>query len=205
MTDRPENNLREDASDGRKPLIDSLTQVESYCGAQEDADQEDEYADSGGFDDDVVAAIHAIKDDSGRQLELASDKHNAMVQSMGIILAFASILFVETTQFVNTDVNGLMSVVALCAFLTCCLIGVATILEWKSWDLYTGSESDKVVDAFNDRNFIGVHYMLLIGIYRSYDAMSDNIYILKSRIRYMALFLFVGIVFMATGMVMKWV
>jgi len=171
----------------------------------EDACRENEYAGSREFDHDVVTAIHAIKDDFGRQLELASDKHNAMIQSMGIILAFASILLIETIQFVNMQMGGLLSIAALCAFFVCCFIGIITILTWNSWDLYTGFESDKIVDTFNDRNFVNVHYMLLKGIIGSRDAMSENIYILKHRIRYMAASLFIGIVFMAFSMVVKWV
>jgi len=157
------------------------------------------------FNRDVVTAIHSIRDDVGRQLVLTSDKNNALIQMIGVILAFASILLVQTIQHIDSDMRGMLSAGALFLFLICCLIGVVTMLEWKNWDLFIGSENNKAIDAFNVRRFVDMHISLLDGMRTSYSKMSDKLYILKGRIRYMTLFLFLGLVFMMVSVVIKWV
>ena len=54
------------------------------------------------LDFNAMAAIRTIEEDFGRQLELASDRQNTMVQSVGIILAFASISLIEVIRVFST-------------------------------------------------------------------------------------------------------
>jgi len=66
-------------------------------------------------------------------------------------------------------------------------------------------ETDRVIEAFNIRRFVEMHIFLLDGMRRSYDKMSDKIYILEGRIRFMTLFLFSGLVLMLVSVAIKWV
>jgi len=156
---------------------------------------------SRGFDNDALTALLAMKDDFGRRLELASDRQNAMVQSIGIILAFASILLGETVRLIHTGQWGACEAVSVTAMLSCCMTGIATIWEWKSWKLYTGFYSDDVVRAFRGWRFVDLHYMLVGGVLISHDAMTRNNYILRRRISWMVLFLISGTLSTVTGMV----
>jgi len=124
---------------------------------------------------------------------------------IGVILAFASILLVQTIQHIDSDLRGMLSAGALFLFLICCIIGVVTMLEWRNWDLFIGSENNKAIEAFNVRRFVDMHISLLEGMRNSYRIMSEKLYILKGRIRYMTLFLFLGLVFMLVSVVIKWV
>lgn len=185
------------------PSDDNSKALSVLDGEEENRDDFD-YAYGSEFDRDVVTALHAIKEDFGRQLGLASDRQNSMIQSIGIILAFASILLIEVIRTAQLNTEGIPGLMALVSFLSCCSIGVATIWNWRNWEMYTGFDQDEVVDSFNDWRFIDVHGLLLNGVTRSYDAVINNNYILKERITGMVIALFAGIVLMLIGMVMQW-
>ena len=154
-----------------------------------------------GFDGIAVAAIHSIKEDLGRQLELASDRQNAMVQSVGIILAFASILLVETVRSLYLDNGDALGVISLASFLLCSVVGIVTIWQWRGWDLYAGFEYGKIADLFDDRKFVDLERLLLRGVAMSHSVAIGNNYVIRGRIKYMVMSFFIGVASMLIGTV----
>ena len=192
---------KEHALDGSDDAAGSPTPMPPADEDGHDGRRERGRAGGRGFYSDALTALLAMKDDFGRQLELASERQNAMVQSIGIILAFASILMGEAVRLMHTNPWNVYDAVSMAAMLACCMTGIATIWEWKSWRLYTGSDTDSVIDAFNSWRFIDLHHLLVGGVLKSHDAMAHNNYILRRRISLMVLFLLAGTVSTVTGMV----
>ncbi|WP_148305817.1 hypothetical protein [Candidatus Methanoplasma termitum] len=159
---------------------------------------------SNSFDATTANAVQTLKEDFDRQLELVSDRQNTMVQSIGIILAFASVLLMETIQMVHLSHSSVPGIASVIALFTCCLIGIATIWEWKSWSLHTGFDLYEIIEVFNKRDFVRFYSLLFEGAVRSYESMSDNNYILKRRITYLVLSLVTGTAFAVIGMVIEW-
>ena len=153
----------------------------------------------------AMATIHAVREDFGRQLELASDRQNAMVQSVGIILAFASILLIESIRLLYPEPNKIYNIIALASFLMCCATGIATIWRWKNWELYSGLDFNKVINFFNMEKIFAMHFLLLKGVIDSHDMMRNNNFFIKKRISIMAIFLSGGIALMLMGLVAEWV
>jgi len=131
-------------------------------------DEEGRYWDdnygSNEFDQDALIAFQALREDLGRQLELVSDRQNTMVQSIGIILAFASILLMEVIHSTYTNAGSIFVTASILALFACCITGIATIWEWKSWRLYTGYSSNDLSEAFNNWRFIELYHLLLTGV-----------------------------------------
>jgi hypothetical protein len=153
---------------------DSLISTESFNDRKEDhREGKRQYAFGRDFDSTTLTAILTLKDDFGRQLELVSDRQNTMVQSIGIILAFASVLLMEIVQIIHLSLDSIPGIISVVALLTSCLIGIATIWEWKSWSLRTGFNLYNVTEVFNDGNFVKLYSLLLEGVVRSFESMSD--------------------------------
>jgi len=157
------------------------------------------------FDARALTAILTIKDDFDRQLESVLDRQNTMIQSIGIILAFASVLLVSVMRSVQLRLDSVPEVISVAALFSCCVIGIVTIREWKNWELYSGLDLGKVIDAFNEEQYTRLYYLLLGGTVRSYETMSGKNFILRDRITYMVLSLLMGTVFALVGMVIEWV
>ncbi|MCL2148503.1 MAG: hypothetical protein FWH47_04095 [Methanomassiliicoccaceae archaeon] len=154
-----------------------------------------------GSNNEAASTVRDIREDFSRQLEVTSSRQNAMVQSVGIMLAFASMLFIETIRSVYSNSGDAAGVASLASFLFCCVVGVMTIWQWRNWELYSGYDYDKMAESFNKGEFVGVQLLLLRGVIKSRKAASGNNFVLRERIKYMALCLFTGIAFMLVGMV----
>jgi len=196
---------KENTSDEPEVPESSLIQKESAEHTEDkwNSVEQDEY--DRDYDARALTALRTIKEDLDRQLELVSDRQNTMIQSIGIILAFASVLLVSTMRLVQMRLDNIPEMISITALFTCCVIGIATIREWKNWKLYTGSNLYKVINAFNEEKYTILYHMLLEGVAKSFDAMSDNNYILKRRITYVVLSLLVGTAFTVIGMVIEWI
>lgn len=193
----------EHTSDGPDIPASSLLPIEPFEKTRDDSGRKEGYTYGYDFDTVAVTALQTLKEDFGRQLELVSDRQNAMVQSTGIILAFASVLLIETIRIVQTHPYGMLDIISAFSLFVCCLVGIATIWEWKNWNLYTGFDSNDIIEAFNDWRFVRLYSLLLTGVLESYAVMSGNNYILRKRITYMVLSLLAGTVFTVVGMVIK--
>ncbi|MCL2317769.1 MAG: hypothetical protein FWC44_01740 [Methanomassiliicoccaceae archaeon] len=183
---------------------DSNSEEPSHCSEKKCSVIEQNESDRE-YDARALTAILTIKGDFDRQLELVSDRQNTMIQSLGIILAFASVLLVSTMRMVQLRFDSIPEMISIAALFTCCLIGITTIREWKNWKLFTGSNLNEVITVFNEENYTKLYHLLLEGVVRSYDAMTDNNYILKRRITSVVLTLLIGTAFTVFGMVIEWV
>jgi hypothetical protein len=188
--------------DEEQDTDNAFSEIEPSDQMQTDNNNEREYVHNREFERDAVAAAHMMWDDFGRRLELASNRQNTMIQSVGIILAFASILLTETISTMHQNAGNAYNVAALVAFFFCCTFGVLTVWEWRGWKLYTGLDSSEVTDAFNERGFIYLQRLLLKGVIWSHDLVRGNNFIIKNRITYMMAFLFAGMAFTVMDMVM---
>ena len=153
------------------------------------------------FDDEAVAAVRELREDFGRRLELASNRQDAMMQSIGVILAFASILLVEAVRSLHLGEGAGTGTVSLLSFLICSIIGVATIWQWRNWELYAGLEYGRVSDSFSDRRFVELRRLLLESVVRSHGVATRNNYIIRGRIKYMVMCFLIGIASMLAGLV----
>jgi len=190
-------------TDDNNDLANSLIKEEPDKAKKDGRFREDENAEDHEFDNVAMTVFQVLKEDFGRQLELLSGRQNTMVQSIGIILAFASVLLIESIRMISTNSDNLFDLISMASLFACCLTCIATIWEWKSWSLYIGLESDKVVDAFNDWNYVSLYEMLLAGVLQSHKATKRNNYILKKRISYVVMLLLTGTVFAVIGMVIQ--
>jgi hypothetical protein len=166
------------------------------------SDEGNEYAQAPEYDSNALAAIHALREDFGRRLELVSNRQNTMFQSIGILLAFASILMTQAISMIFLNPDNVCGTVALATFLLCCAAGIVTIWEWRNWKLFTGLNSDELADLFNRRRFIHLQKQLLSGVIESNDRVAYNNLIIKNRIYYMVVSLSAGVALMLIGMVM---
>ncbi len=149
-----------------------------------------------------MSAVAVIREDLGRQLDLASNRQNTMIQIIGIIMAFASLLLIECVHYC-TDPTDFVFMAALVAFLICCMVGTLSLWQWKNWELLTGSDIDSTIQSFNDGDFFEVQSKIIKGIAGSYDQTSIDNYVLKRRISYMVIFLLTGLVLLLIGLVIR--
>ena len=144
-------------------------------------------------------ALSVIKEDIGRQLGLASDRQNAMLQSIGILLAFASILLLQIIVM-NPSFSGygLLFAVSIICVLFCCVLGVS-VLSSSAFSLSFGMDVEKEVGLYTDGKIEDPEIEIMNGIsdawkeVRRYNAFLINV------IRCMVLPLLVGILTMLAG------
>jgi hypothetical protein len=145
------------------------------------------------FDRDAAAALGAVIGDFGRRLSLLSDRQNSMMQSAGMLLAFASILLIETVRLIFEGAGDALAIAALLCFLSSCAICVWTIWGWKNWELNMGADPDDILDIFNEWKWIDLQHSLLYGAVMSSRIMADKNYILRRMIAYMIAPLLAGV------------
>jgi len=167
---------------------------------KDDAGEEPEKDHVDRFDDDARVSIHDIREDLGRQLDLVSDRQNAMITIVGILVAFASLLFITIYPeegFFNSSV-GLDSYSAI-AFGICCAVGITTLLFWKNWDFGLDGNIKEAISRFNEDRWFSVQTELLSGLFDSYDEMCDKNHALSQRIKIMVLIIMTGLITMVIG------
>ena len=94
--------VKDKITDQKNECEDHYVDEEPACNKTMDtpAEEHDAYDAAGQYfadeyDADVRFAIHDIREDLGRHLNLSSDRQNAMITIVGILLAFASLLFIN--------------------------------------------------------------------------------------------------------------
>jgi len=143
--------------------------------------------------------LSSVKEDVGRQLGLASDRQNAMLQSIGILLAFASILLLQIIVM-NPSFSGygvLFAVSILCV-LFCCVLGVS-ILSSSAFSLSFGMDVEKEVGSYSDGKAEDLESDIVNGMSEAWKEVCRYNKFLINIIRCMVLPLLVGILTMLAG------
>jgi len=125
--------IEKDDEDGKHAEKISLDSNEPFKGNHENCEYGHHMYDNRKFNRDSITSLHVLREDFGRQLELISNKQNTMIQTIGIVLAFASILLIEAIHLCK-DSPVYSSAAALMAFILCCTVGVQTLWQWKGWE-----------------------------------------------------------------------
>jgi hypothetical protein len=145
-------------------------------------------------------ALQIIKEDVGRQLGLASDRQNLILQSVGILLAFASVLFVPMA-IVNTDIifeNSYFTAAMILVFL-CCLVGVCTLILSGAFTLSSGLSVKNEIYRYNTGDTKDLEIDIVNSMNEAREDITHSNGFLTKIIRWMAFLLFIGILLMLIG------
>lgn len=159
-----------------------------YC-TQNKWDSEDEDKDT----------LLLIKEDIGRQLGLASERQNAMLQSIGILLAFASILFLQII-IMNPSFSGygLFFVVSIICVLFCCVLGVS-VLSSSAFSLSSGMDIEEEINLYRKGELDDLGSKIVNGMHESQKEVCRYNVFLINVIRCMVVPLLIGILTMLAG------
>jgi len=153
------------------------------------------------FDAEVRFAIHDIREDLGRHLNLSSDRQNAMIMIVGILLAFASLLFINIYPE-GGILHDLMSFESMStiAMAVCCFVGVITLLFWRG-DKHLEGNIDSAIERFNEEKWFEVQKELLLGLSKSQHKTHEENSRLSKTIKLMVFIISFGLVLMMIGRV----
>jgi len=194
MTDEPES---------KRSYVDrALDDLERALSGSSEED-EDLEEDINWFEEGTRAAIHDIREDLGRQLGIATNKHSSHITVIGILIAFSSVLLIAVLPESRYAWSDLSEILASVAFLLCCLFGFFAILRWKKEDHATGGHISRAIEHFNERNMFSVQTELLDGLDASYSTVMDSNDKLGKWILYMVSFIIAGLVVTVAGK-MSW-
>jgi hypothetical protein len=141
-----------------------------------------------------------IRGDIERQLGLASDRQNSMLQSIGILVAFASILFLQLlTMDPAFDGFGAFFATSIFSVLLCCLLGIFTILESRKFALSAGMNIMDEISRYNDDNAEHLETEIANGMIRAYEAAYHDNANLVLKIILIGALLLIGIITMSLG------
>jgi hypothetical protein len=150
------------------------------------------------FDDETRFAMHDIREDFARHLNLASGRQNAMITIVGILVAFASLLFIDIYPKGGFhDLNGFESASAV-AMLICCAVGIITLLFWKGDKVLHGNIND-AIGKFNEEEWYEVQRELMVGLNHSYVETHVENWFLSKIIKVMAFIILLGLIMMIMG------
>ncbi|MCL1811357.1 MAG: hypothetical protein FWG41_03960 [Methanomassiliicoccaceae archaeon] len=139
-------------------------------------------------------ALTLIREDLGRQLGLASDRQNTMLQSIGVMVAFASILFLQLLAMEPVfDGYGVFFIISLCSVLFCCIYGVFAILSSSNFALLTGMGVEEAKSSYENDEVCDIEATITNGMDRAYEAVYRNNANLIDRLTYMVALLMVGV------------
>jgi len=145
-------------------------------------------------------ALSLLREDIGRQLGLASDRQNTLLQSAGILVAFASILLLQLLAM-DPDLSGygMLFTASMGAGLICCIAGILVILRSSGFALSTGMVAREAIDHYNRKETDGFEAKMVMGIGEAYETVYVNNTRLIGTIRYMVVLLLIGVLTMFTG------
>lgn len=139
-------------------------------------------------------ALFVVREDLGRQLGLASDRQNATLQSIGILVAFASILFLQLLAMDPVlERGGIFSWLSMGSVLLCSIVGILTILKSSNFALSTGMGAEDVMELYEMKKTDDLEIMIAHGVNRAYRMVYRNNAHLNDRITYMVVLLLLGI------------
>ncbi|MFA6679977.1 MAG: hypothetical protein WCR96_05755 [Candidatus Methanomethylophilaceae archaeon] len=140
-------------------------------------------------------AYFALKNEISRQHSLVSDYLNSLMQRIGIILAFGSLLFVESLNGISVISNPLNYLDTILLGL-CCIAGIWSIINWKEWGTPLGVQIEIMIDEYNSNNFVKVHDSIIDEMIKAYDQTTTGTIVLKRWMIYETLLLAAGICLM---------
>jgi hypothetical protein len=145
-------------------------------------------------------ALFVMREDLGRQLGLASDRQNTMLQSIGIIVAFSSILFLQLLAMDPAfDGYGLLFIISIGSVLSCSVFGIHTIMVSSNFALSAGMEADKMVELYDNHEIDNYELKVANGISRALISASQKNASLTERVTYMVAALLLGVFTMFAG------
>ena len=140
-------------------------------------------------------ALKVIKEDIGRQLGLASDRRNTIVQSIGIMMAFASVLFAQIiTVGTFEGISGSFFSFSLLCLFFCSIMGIFTILKSTVFVTWSGMKIDEEAILYNKGDTKTLEVDVVNGMSEALEETIDENEDLISIIQSMAILLMVGMI-----------
>lgn len=141
-----------------------------------------------------------VKEDIGRQLHLASDRQNAMLQSIGIIVAFASILIAQIiTRNPSFDGLGALLLVSLVSLLSCSGLGIYSIVTSDAFTIFLGMDDDVEVNLLNKRETNKLEVDIVNNMKEALDDTLYNNQDLLAALQYLGVLLILGLITLLFG------
>ena len=166
----------------------------------------DENTDAGVPDEDTetdMDKVSLMRGEFGRQLGLMSDRQNAMLVSIGILVAFASILFAQQILLLDIDFSEwkkwIFNIVSMILLLICCLLGILVIYKSSDYLVFTGMNIGAATKKFSEEPAEKIEIDMLDGLHKAYYYTSSDNYYLSKVIKAMVLLLLLGIVMLILG------
>ena len=145
------------------------------------------------YDINDEKALKVIKEDIGRQLGLVSDRRNTMVQSIGIIMAFASVLFAQIiTVGTFEGISGIYFTSSLLCLFSCGAMGIFTILKSTVFVTWSGMKIDEEAILYNKGDTKNLEVDIVNGMNEALEETSNENEDLIFIIRLMATLLMIG-------------
>jgi len=124
------------------------------------------------FETEDKGALSLLREDIGRQLGLASDRQNTLLQSIGVLIAFASIVFLQLmTMNPVSDWGGVLSVASMGFIALCCAYGIFTILLSSGFTLSAGMRVEEERDIYDSADVKCLEVKIVAGISKAYDTV----------------------------------
>lgn len=150
----------------------------------------------------------SLKSEIGRQNQLHSSYQNSIMQRIGIIIAFASILLLDafdTFAKLQTDSIGfIICVMAMGFLISSCCLGVIFMLDWKKWTWTTGADVESLIERYNADDLEGCEYLIFDGLVVSNDNLEEMSDVLKRRLVYTVSVFLIGLIAMCMTKVTLW-
>jgi len=166
---------------------------------QDSSEEDDEYD----YYDEREHALFVLREDVSRQLKLTSDRQNMILQLIGILVAFASIIFVQQL-IMDTDVHGWRMyafAISLLLIFFCCTLGIYTIMMSDVFAISTGRKIERSVDRYNEGDIEGFEAYIVSGMYYAFVETHNKNEQLTKRLKQMSLMLMLGIVMLINGVI----
>ncbi|MCL1810824.1 MAG: hypothetical protein FWG41_01175 [Methanomassiliicoccaceae archaeon] len=140
-------------------------------------------------------SLSIIKEDIGRQLGLASDRQNSILQSIGILVAFASVLFVQIIVMnPSFDGSGWIFVFSLACLLFCSGLGVVVLIMSKAFTIIMGNDNRGAATLLKTEEINNLEIDIVNGMIISLKATKYNNSNLVAYLRSMGILLVAGLV-----------
>lgn len=111
-----------------------------------DGEEKEEYSYGGVREETFFQVLVEVR----HQLDLATANLNSMMQRIGFILAFASILFVSAST--RADFNYWWLAYSVC-FLTVCATGIISVIFWRTWRIPLGADINVMTEIYLNKDY----------------------------------------------------
>ncbi|MCL1979313.1 MAG: hypothetical protein FWG60_04060 [Methanomassiliicoccaceae archaeon] len=147
------------------------------------------------FEPSDKKTLSVIREDLGRQLGLASERRNAMVQTVGIMAAFASVLFLQVLATGPAlEGFGILFIVSMGSFLFCCIWGAVTFLNSRDHVLSAGVSLENGLGISFDGDSYDLEAKIAVGMCNACRNVNLINTMLSEKIAYMVMLLTVGVI-----------